>query len=259
MSGAGDRPDQVNEDYFRETYPGRWIEGRAVRDRKSVHRRYQELTLDHLRCEEAGRLLECGCGSGELLARLRARHPDLDLVGLDLGRESLLWARSHALEGSATSLVEGDVTRLPWSTGSFDRVLSSSVSWYVPDVPAAVAEMVRVLKPGGRFVFDVRNPFHVTNVVAKLGLGVRRALGKDVPRYSYLSPAALRRLLDDLPVEYGMRGFFVLLPTRVPFVRPPAGNLAGRSSLLSFGLGRGPSRWLAQKVLVWGRKLDGSA
>ena len=244
----------VNTTYFREVYPKQWLEGRHRRAENASHRRYQALTLAQLACRDDDHLLECGCGSGELLVRLRAQYPHMQLTGVDLGRESLAWAAQEVLQEGGVTLIEGDITALPIASETFDRVLCSSVLWYVPDPYAAIGEMVRVLKPGGRFVFDVRPPYHITNLLTRGSLALRRAMGRHVPAYSFVSPGALSSFLTTLPVTFEVRGYFVLLPTQLPVLGAKWGNWAALSSWLSFEAGRGWAKRLAQKLLVTGTK-----
>ena len=183
-----------NRDIFCQTYPEFWLESRDARVQDKTHYQYQEITLASLRCFDGCELLECGCGSGDLLARLRHSHPNVRLYGLDLGRQSLEWAQRGPLAGQDVSLIEGDLVSLPIASDRFDRILCSSVMWYVPEPHVAIAELVRVLKPGGRFVFDVRPPYHVTNALARWSLAARRMIGETVLTYSFLSPRAVARL-----------------------------------------------------------------
>src|SRR4029077_2542174 len=96
------------------------------------------------------RLLDCGCGTGanvELLDRFgRAYGFDLTETGLRIGREA-----------GRTRLARATVTAVPFPTASFDIVTSFDVLYALPDLAeeAAIAEMFRVLKPGGRAIVNV--------------------------------------------------------------------------------------------------------
>ena len=244
-----------NRDIFCQTYPEFWLESRDARVQDKTHYQYQEITLASLRCFDGCELLECGCGSGDLLARLRHSHPNVRLYGLDLGRQSLEWAQRGPLAGQDVSLIEGDLVSLPIASDRFDRILCSSVMWYVPEPHVAIAELVRVLKPGGRFVFDVRPPYHVTNALARWSLAARRMIGETVLTYSFLSPRAVARLLKELPVTFETVGYFVLLPTRLPLLGIRWGNWVRYSRWLAFKAGHGALQWLANKLLITGYKL----
>ena len=247
-----------NREFFRRVYPQHWLSSRQLRSYNQLHYKYQEITLDRIECFDGCKLLECGCGSGELLDRLHLRHANTTLLGLDIGHESLVWAQGETAKRGhqGIHLAESDVRQLPLPSNHFDRVLCSSVLWYVQSPAFVISEMIRVLKPGGRFVFDVRNPYHITNQMAELSLKLRRALGKMAPAYSFYSPARISKLLQTLPVQFDIEGFFVLLPTRLPLLGTKWGNWVQWSPWLAFRAGHGPARWFAQKLLVSGQKLQ---
>ena len=243
-----------NHDYFRHVYAKHWLHGNRE-SRNATHYQYQEITLDALDCTPGCTLLECGCGSGDLLARLHERYPAIRLAGTDLATANLEHIARRPFREKIVQLFQSDVTSLPLVSDHFDRVLSSSVLWYVPDACSAIREMIRVLRPGGRFVFDVRNPYHITNLWATVSLCARRAAGGNAPLYSFFSPRKLTNCLETLPVEFDIVGYFVLIPTRLPLVRARWGDWSKLAPGLSFRGGRGKSRWLAQKLLVSGTKL----
>jgi SAM-dependent methyltransferase len=110
--------------------------------------------LDRLGLERGDWLLDAGCGGGRHCfgALDRGAHS----VGLDLDVPSLLVARAgiHERRGRARGelhggVLRGDVFRLPFPDGAFDRVICSEVMEHVHDYGAAARELARVLRPGG--------------------------------------------------------------------------------------------------------------
>lgn len=97
-----------------------------------------------------GRVLEVGIGTGRSLPF----YPDdVTVTGIELSPEMLARARQRAGEtGRAVDLREGDAQRLPFPDASFDTVLCALVLCSIPDPAAAIAEMRRVLVPGGRLL-----------------------------------------------------------------------------------------------------------
>jgi len=92
-------------------------------------------------------LLDLGCGGGLLaphLARTGYSH-----VGVDLTGSALRVAREHGV-----TAVRGDVTALPFVDGCADVVVAGEIFEHVRDLPQAVAEACRVLRPGGTLVID---------------------------------------------------------------------------------------------------------
>lgn len=101
------------------------------------------------------RVLDVGCGSGALFAALRAKGAVV--TGVDASRAMIELARQRLGEGA--DLVESDVSRpLPFADRTFDDVVASLVLHYLRDWTAPLAEMRRVLKPGGRLILSVNHP-----------------------------------------------------------------------------------------------------
>ncbi|HEY1260962.1 MAG TPA: class I SAM-dependent methyltransferase, partial [Stellaceae bacterium] len=102
----------------------------------------------------AGRLLDIGCGTGRFLREVKANYPRLHVTGLDLsppylaaaGRELALWSRVRLVEGAAEAM--------PFADAEFDAVTAIYLFHELPPPVrrAAIAEIRRVLKPGGIFV-----------------------------------------------------------------------------------------------------------
>ncbi len=135
------------------------------------------LVHDALDAQPGERVIDVGCGSGfyvtELLDRVGA---DGSVTGVDGAPAMLAVAANRAAGHDNVAFHEADATALPVPDGAFDAAVSAQVLEYVPDVAAALAEINRVLRPGGRVViWDV-----------------------DWPTVSWHSqdPARMRRLLD---------------------------------------------------------------
>ena len=91
------------------------------------------------------RVLDLGCGNGLHLAELSRREHRGFVCGMDLSPGMLTAARSR----SATPLLVGDAQRLPFADATFDCLFAMHMLYHVPDRDAALAEMRRVLQPGG--------------------------------------------------------------------------------------------------------------
>jgi ubiquinone/menaquinone biosynthesis C-methylase UbiE len=112
---------------------------------------HQEMvTLAGLR--DGHRALDVGCGTGNLLRRIGARHPGVELAGLDPDPKAL--ARAERKTGRGVRLVRGFAQELPYPDGSFDRVFSSLMLHHLDSAAkdALLAEVRRVLRPGGLLV-----------------------------------------------------------------------------------------------------------
>jgi SAM-dependent methyltransferase len=101
------------------------------------------LDLAGLRGDE--RVLDVGCGNGLYLVALAERGHRGDVVGVDLSGGMLTAAATR----SASSLSVADAQRLPFADDTFDCVLAMHMLYHVPDRDLALAEIRRVLRPGG--------------------------------------------------------------------------------------------------------------
>jgi SAM-dependent methyltransferase len=121
-----------------------WGEDRLAPGERSIAGYRLAEALVHL--PRRGRVLEVGCGGGRYLRALRELRPELALVGADVSRTALarLAAAEPAIE---TRLAAGDA--LPAADGEFDAVLVIDVLEHVPDPDRLLAEVHRVLAPGG--------------------------------------------------------------------------------------------------------------
>jgi ubiquinone/menaquinone biosynthesis C-methylase UbiE len=128
----------------------------AVYSRTDILRR-RALVHEALGAQPGERVLDAGCGPGFYVAETLERvGPEGSVAGVDAS-EAMLTVAARRCEGRGNvSFHEGDVTALPVPDTDFDRALSVQVLEYVTDVPAALGELLRVLRPGGRLlVWDV--------------------------------------------------------------------------------------------------------
>lgn len=102
-------------------------------------------------CSRAtGRVLEVAIGTGR---NLPFYPPEVTLTGVELSLAMLALARQRAAElGRDVDLREGDAQALPFADGSFDTVVCTLALCAIPDHAQAIAEMGRVLRPGGRLL-----------------------------------------------------------------------------------------------------------
>jgi SAM-dependent methyltransferase len=101
---------------------------------------------------KGSRILEAGCGTGRLLARLAPLT--VHAVGADLSRGMLATARGRGL-----TVVQADLGSLPFRDGAFDLVCSFKVLAHVPHIQESLRELARVVRPGGRLLLEFYNPW----------------------------------------------------------------------------------------------------
>jgi SAM-dependent methyltransferase len=183
------------------------------------------------RIQGSRRVLDVGCGTGYGSAMVASRAGEV--VGIDSSEEAVARARArHRLDN--LEFITMPATELSFPDESFDAVYSIQVTEHIEDVELHLSEVVRVLRPGGRFVVatpnrltyspsGLHNVFHVREYDAReleallasffpeveitgLHAGLDLALRPEVQNYEFSARIkALRAALKDTPEE--LRGF----------------------------------------------------
>jgi ubiquinone/menaquinone biosynthesis C-methylase UbiE len=128
--------------------------------------RYREIATSIAAETPAGAtVVDLGSGTGEVLVRLANLAPSLELTGVDVDADMVARARRKAAgraSGAAARLPQflvADAATLPFPDDSVDLVVSSYAVHHLPDRHAARAEILRILKPGGKaIIWDVVSP-----------------------------------------------------------------------------------------------------
>jgi arsenite methyltransferase len=110
-------------------------------------------------------LIELGCGPGFYSCRLAERFPDMSVTGVDRSESQLHWARGRAgaLGSSNCCFRRINALELSYADAEFDVVLASRLFTILPEQNRGIAEMYRVLKPGGRcFIAEPRYAFRAS-------------------------------------------------------------------------------------------------
>jgi arsenite methyltransferase len=128
----------------------------VVYSRRDILRR-RALVHEALGAAPGERILDAGCGPGFYVAETLDRvGAEGSVVGVDASPAMLSVAAKRCEGHDNVSFHEGDVTALPVADADFDKALSVQVLEYVADIPAALGELFRVLRPGGRLlIWDV--------------------------------------------------------------------------------------------------------
>jgi arsenite methyltransferase len=115
--------------------------------------RRRALVREALAAAPGERILDVGCGPGFYAAELLEQvGPNGAVTGVDGSAQMLAFASRRCDGHSNVTFHEADATALPVEGGVFDAALTVQVLEYVEDIPAALAELHRALRPGGRLV-----------------------------------------------------------------------------------------------------------
>ncbi len=137
----------------------------------------------HLALPAAGRMLDAGGGTGRVSAQLREFVDELVLLD-----QSLPMLRKAQDKGLAA--LRGDVTRMPFPDTFFDRIVVVDALHHFVDAAAAIHDLLRVLKPGGRLVIEEPDLQH--NKVRILALAERLLLMDS----HFFSPADIHAMAE---------------------------------------------------------------
>ena len=184
-------PDQRGVSAAPDVTPGDW-QRRVARAFSRAAPRYRELARAQMAMAEtlrphlpnhAERVLDLGCGPGDLTRRVAQRYPDASVLGLDLSAAMLAQARQTLVQqtparpaqsvrgtesrrqeasphprATACAWVCADAQALPLADASLDLAISNLAIQWCPDLEQVLAELHRVLAPGGRAVLNTLLP-----------------------------------------------------------------------------------------------------
>ena len=235
---------------YDEAYDARGADGHALRARMEAALR--------LAGHGPGEALDAGMGPGRLLAELAAQG--WSVSGVDPAEKMVAVARRRLPE-AASRLVAAQAEQLPFADASFDLVLTTGVLEFT-DLPRALVELARVLRPGGRAVVSYPNGRSLYGAwktrVFYRGVRIAKQLARrprqTLPKGSGLvSLARFRALLASAgfvveSVEYTS---FLVLPSPLDVLLPGATEALG--SRLE-GSGPGLGRLLATQLVLAARK-----
>jgi SAM-dependent methyltransferase len=135
-----------------EAHADWWIDGFT----DGADPEYEEQILPLAAAELAGcrRVLDVGCGDGQVSRLVAAQGADL-VVGVDPTWNQIRVAHER---GGGAVFARSGAAELPFADGTFDAVVACLVFEHIRDVDEAIAEVARVLQPGGRFCFFLNHP-----------------------------------------------------------------------------------------------------
>jgi SAM-dependent methyltransferase len=135
-------------------WAGQWLIGPWL---DHISRAMNRRTLELLDLEPQDRVLEVGFGGGDLLGLMLALEP-AEVIGADISEAMVARARRRFRGERKLSLFQASVDALPLPDGALDKACSVNNLYFWPDPQAALAELARVLRPGGRLVIAFEPP-----------------------------------------------------------------------------------------------------
>ena len=175
---------RTNQEYLRTE---QYKDASNLEARKRLHQRFSTNTypwhrwvFDHLELSVGARVLELGCGPAWLWVENADRIPQAWEVTLSDFSEGMLAEAKRNVQGlnGSFSFRQLDAQDVPFDDASFDAVIANHMLYHVPDIPKALAEIRRVLKPGGRLYAATNGPGHLQ----ELGTLQARLLGRESGR-----------------------------------------------------------------------------
>ena len=213
-----DRAVANDYDSFAEAYS-------AENEASLLNAYYERPAMLALAGDVAGRrILDAGCGSGPLFAALRDRGAIV--TGFDKSAGMVELARRRLGDGADLQVAELGGP-LPFPDGEFDDVIASLVLHYLEDWGPPLAELRRVLKPGGRLLVSVEHPFAITLMQVQAGREADYfATSNRTEDYTFSGQTAVLSLWDR-PL-HAMTGAFTAAGFRMTVISEPEPAPAAR-------------------------------
>lgn len=158
-------PEVVRREY--ESEAG-LLKRRAVWDSVADGPDARQVAFEAVGAVRPRRVLEVGCGPGEFAERV-ARELGAGVVAIDLSPRMVELARARGVGARV-----GDVQELPFADSEFDCVVANWMLYHVPEVDRGLAEIARVLGPGGRLVAATNSEDNLREVWALFGVAAER-------------------------------------------------------------------------------------
>ena len=137
-------------DLWSYVYDAPWVQ-------RLTYRPLHDAVLAALPETRQPRVLDVGCGTGQLCNRLRHALPGAPIVGCDFSGGMLRHAAARSPGSARIGWVRSDAQALPFRDGSFDVLVSTEAFHWFPDQQRALAEFYRVLAPEGRLLLALMN------------------------------------------------------------------------------------------------------
>lgn len=156
--------------------PSGWLGRFVLWNMNSRHSKVTDWGLAQTSIGKQDIILDVGCGGGRTVSKLAAAATEGRVSGIDHSTESVAAAirtNQQWIDSGRVEIQEASVSRLPFSSGTFDVVTAVETHFWWPDLPADLREVLRVLKPGGKLI-----------IIAEVYKGAAALNSKIAERYS---------------------------------------------------------------------------
>jgi SAM-dependent methyltransferase len=134
--------------------PTRWVGRLFLWGMNNSHSDLTDWGLGHVPIEPGVSILDVGCGGGRTIRKLAAAAAGVRVSGVDYSIGSVETSRAtnaKDVEAGRVEVRQASVSQLPYGDATFDLVTAVETHYYWPDLGKDIREVVRVMKPGGRF------------------------------------------------------------------------------------------------------------
>lgn len=166
---------------------------------KHIIRSVEQL-ISLMNFNEDDRVLDAGCGAGRFISRIQ-KTKRCQIFGIDTSPNMIMRARKRISEAN---FLIADILNLPFQREIFTSVISYSVLWHIPSKTGSIyfnfdiyerglSEFRRVLKVGGRVLFNIDNPFHLQSIIDLFGHIINVKLLKKMGLQTYKMPLKMAK------------------------------------------------------------------
>lgn len=201
----------MNDDLFELPFAAEWdLDERFFLDVEHRYTKSRRLLGEVVGDFAGKRILDLGCSRGMLLERFR-RYDDASLLAIELDPEMREVARARGIDAEThqINVYDGDqiTARLPYADESMDVVLAAEIIEHVVDTQGFIAEIARVLRPGGAVLLSTPNllwwKYRVDLLFGRYPdmLEYRLRYGEDFGHVRTFTPALLRELVEEAGLD----------------------------------------------------------
>ncbi len=172
--------------------------GRIVAEElNECHYSLWEWGLGHITVADNASILDVGCGGGGAIKLLHTRNNDCKICGVDFSDDMVSLSREinkELVKANIVEIITGNVTNIPYPGNTFDLVTAFETDYFWPDMPEALEEILRVLKPGGIFLI-------VDEAYRHELFEERNRQWAELMKISFYTPEEYRRFLTEAGFE----------------------------------------------------------